>query len=153
MKQTVTIEVEFERNYEVAENQERIVTREMVLDAWSTNTIVECLHARIKACKTNLYDNRNRVTSVDESGICYLTKSGRIHRYNLQSVERMEEAIEKLNSFDYKNLTPAEALQILKALYWVDAKKRNILYDGVSFDDLYSSLLEYICASKDSLSL
>lgn len=152
MKQTVTIEVEFERNYEVAEDQERIVTREMVLDAWST-TIMECLHARIKACKTNLYDNRNRVTSVDESGIYYLTTSGRIRGYHLQSVERMEEAIEKLNSFDYKNLTPAEALQILKALYWVDVKKRNILYDGVSFDDLYSSLLEYVCASKDSLSL
>ncbi len=152
MKQVVTIEVEFEKNYEVAENQKRIITREMMLEAWST-TIVECLHARIKACKTNLYDNRNRVTNVYETGICYTSKSGRECTYYPQSIERMEEIIEEFANFDYKRLTPAGALQILKALYWVNDKKRYILYDGVSFDDLYSSLLEYICTSKDSLSL
>lgn len=141
MKQVVTIEVEFEKNYEVAENQERIITREMMFNAWS-NVIVECLHARIRACKTDLYDNRDRVTYVDEIGISYITKSGRERTYHLHSVERMEEVIEKFANFDYKGLTSEDALQILKALYWVDDKKRHILCDGVSFDDLYSSLLE-----------
>lgn len=142
MKQVVTIEVEFEKNYEVAdENQKRIITREMMLDAWST-TIVECLHARIRACKTDLYDNRDRVTYVDEIGISYITKSGRERTYHIHSVESMEKAIEKLANFDYKGLTSEDALQILKALYWVDAEKRHILCNGVSFDDLYSSLLE-----------
>lgn len=141
MKQVVTIEVEFEKNYEVAENQERIITREMMLEAWST-TIVECLRARIRGCKTDLYDNRDRVTYVSETDISYITKSGRERTYHPHSVERMEEVIKKFVNSDYKELTPEDALQTLKALYWVDNKKRHILYNGVSFDDLYSSLLE-----------
>lgn len=141
MKQKVTIEVEFEKNYELKDEDKFIVIKEYVLKAWK-DVIVYALDARLAACKTNLYDNRDRVTYVDDNRIEYKTEKGRVCSYNIRTADGITDLIARLQKGEYKQVSFADAIQMLKALYWVpmDQRKNRM---NISFDDLYSILLNY----------
>lgn len=141
MKQKVTIEVEFEKNYELKDEEKFIVTKEYVLKAWK-DVIVHALDARLTACKSNLYDNRNRVTYVDDNRIEYKTEEGRVCNYNIHTADTIINLIAKLQKGEYTQISFADAIQMLKALYWVPMDQRENR-TNISFDDLYTTLLYY----------
>lgn len=138
MKQKVTIEVEFEENYCVTKPIKEY-SRQEVVKAWRY-VIMDALQARLKACKTSLFENRNRVIGVTEYAIQYLTENNILKHYSIPAAKSMEETIANFKNGDY-SLNTMNLVQILKALYWVSDSTRTQRIEGVSFDDLYSYLL------------
>jgi hypothetical protein len=138
MKQKVTIEVEFEENYCVT-NPIKEYSQQEVIKAWRY-VIMDVLQARLQACKTRLFENRDHVVSVSEYTIQYLTENNILHHYSIPAARAMEETIANFKNGDY-SLNTMNLVQILKALYWASDSVRKQRIDGVSFDDLYSYLL------------
>ena len=138
MKQKVNIEVTFEENYQIKEPVKEINLKK-ALQAWQT-PIVELLQARLQACKTRLFENRDRVVGVSEYAIQYVTKGNVLQHYSLPAARSMAETIKAFQCGDFY-LNTMNLIQILKALYWAPDSVRNLRLDGVSFDDLYSFLL------------
>lgn len=138
MKQKVTMEVVFEENYSV-ENEVKEINLRKALQAWHP-VIVELLQARLQACKTRLFENRDRVVSVTEYVIQYITKGNVLQHYSIPAAKSMEETITAFQNGDY-SLNTMNLVQIIKALYWASDSVRKQRIEGVSFDDLYSFLL------------
>lgn len=135
----VNIEIDFQKVVDVPKTS----YYKNCLVAWAP-IIREALKARINACKTSLYDNRNRVFEVvDNEYIKYYKKNGHIKVYNVQSIKDMEECIEILKTIPNINIdkfTKSQIIQILKSLYWIDEDKYTN-YEGWSFDEVYSQLI------------
>lgn len=138
MKQKVTIEVEFAENYKVT-NPVKEYSLQEIIKAWRY-VIIDALQARLQACKTSLFENRDRVVMVTEYAIQYATKNGALKHYSIPAARSMEETIANFKNGDY-SLNTMNLVQILKALYWVSESTRTQRIEGVSFDDLYSYLL------------
>lgn len=136
----VNIEIDFQKVVDAPKN----ISNEHCLTAWAP-VIREALKARIKACKTSLYDNRSRVFEVvDNEYIKYYKKNGHIKCYNVGSIEDMEEALEILKRpCIVTEFNQNQILQILKSLYWIDEDK-YLNREGWSFDDLYTQLLSNV---------
>ena len=129
MKQTINIPFTFEANYAPKFTS----TPNKAITAWST-VIVEAVAARLNACKLNLFDNRERVSMVNEYQIIYYTSTGSRKHYSIPAASAMEEILTQ----------PRLLTQIIKALYWLSPEEREQKLEGYTFDDLYSVLIEYL---------
>lgn len=145
MKQTINIPFTFEANY-TPQGIECIYNK--AVEAWKS-IIVDVVSARLNACKLNLFDNRERVSSVSEHTIIYFTSTGSQKHYSIVAASAMEEILECAEQNNLNSLidSPRHLLQMIKALYWVTPEVREQKIDGYTFDDLYSYLLERLTIS------
>jgi hypothetical protein len=141
MKQTINIPFTFEANY----TPKFASTPNKAITAWST-VIVEAVSARLNTCKLNLFDNRERVSMVNEYQITYYTSTGSRKHYSIPAASAMEEVLNlaESNDLDLVSTQPRLLTQIIKALYWLSPEEREQKLEGYTFDDLYSVLIEYL---------
>ena len=146
MKQTINIPFTFEANY-IPQGIECLYNK--AVDAWKS-VIVDAVSARLNACKLNLFDNRERVSSVSEHTIIYFTSTGSQKHYSIPAASAMEEILECAEQNNLNSLidSPRHLTQILKALYWVSPEVREQKIEGCTFDALYSFLLERLSLYK-----
>lgn len=138
----VNIPFNFEVNY--VANDTTKFSADKCLAAWDS-VIRDAVRARLTACRTQLFDNRERVAEVSEWQIVYYTEKGSRKHYSFPAAKAMEEVLDS-KDFTYLRHNPMQVLQVLKALYWVDKKISKI--NGYTFDNLYSVLLEFLVINK-----
>lgn len=112
---------------------------EEVFEAY-TNTIVEALEARMKACASNLIKHSDNIKYCDDKYITYIRKSGGEHTFSFNAYETMQRLVKKIQQYKLGELTKSELKQIAKALYWVDDKSDIGKY---TFQDLIDIIDEY----------
>lgn len=153
---TINIPFTFAENYTPSENTKTLTTREIV-GAWS-NVIADAINARINHCKLALFDNRERVYKVADDHITYYTSEGVRQRYSFPSIVAMEKVLRCIEQKYFDPIFTEEllALQTLKALYEVSAEVKANIKEGITFEYLYSLLLnsyEMIIANKSEANL
>jgi hypothetical protein len=141
MKKTVNIQVTFEENYQVS--NPKYLLLEDIIKAWNKQ-IYDCVKARLQACQTNLFNNRDRVCQIDQQSIWYATENGSIRHYSEPAANAMQEVLGCIKDRIFCDWSAPMVLQVVKALYWLSPEEREKSYDGISFDDLYSHLLHEI---------
>ncbi len=139
MKQTISFN--FEKNFEAPE-QEPLMGEGFI--AFWAHIICNALEARLEACKIQLFDNRERVTEVSPDCIWYCTKRGTQKHYSIRAAAAMQHAIDTLKKGDSLPSDKMIWLQIAKSLYWVSPEERDLKIAGVTFDMLYSYILERV---------
>ena len=149
MKKTINIPFTFTENYK-PENTETISAEDIFL-AWK-DVIKEALSARLNHCKLELFDNRERVSTITDNLILYYTKEGMLHHYSTVAADTMEKCLTHLEKKEYGFIfgDGKMLLQVLKALAFVpnevkvNVTKRTVGTEGnTSFSDLYSVVLEW----------
>lgn len=118
-----------------------------VFSAWS-EVCIRALEARMDACVSMLFRNRNNIVVSNEFQIIFKKSNGQYHAFNHPSFRAMEEFKEYLENGNWKLYKPEQAWvrQLLKALYWIpeeDKQERN----GYGFSELISCLEEFTLES------
>ena len=114
-----------------------------VLSAWF-KVCIRALEARMDACVSMLFRNRNNIVISNEFQIIFKKSNGQYHAFNHPSFKAMEDFKEYLENGNWKLYKPEQAWvrQLLKALYWIpeeDKQERN----GYGFGELISCLEEF----------
>lgn len=114
-----------------------------VFAAWS-EVCIRALEARMDACVSMLFRNRNNVVISNEFQVVFKKSNGHYHAFNHPSFKAMEEFKEYLMNGYWTSYKPEQAWvqQLLKALYWIpeeDKQERN----GYGFGELISCLEEF----------
>ena len=112
---------------------------EKVFEAY-TNTVVEALEARMKACASNLVSHTDDIKYCDDKYITYVRKSGGEHTFSFNAYEIMRGLVSKIQQYKLSELTKFELKQIAKSLYWVENKVDIRKY---TFQDLIDVIDEY----------
>ena len=115
---------------------------EEIFSAWS-EVCIRALGARMDACVSMLFRNRNNVVISNEYQVIFKKSNGQYHAFNHPSFRAMEEFKEYLENGNWKLYKPNQVWvrQLLKALYWVseeDKQEKN----GYGFGQLISCLEE-----------
>ena len=119
-----------------------------VLSAWS-EVCVRALEARMDACVSMLFRNRDNVVVSNKFQVIFKKANGQYHSFNHPSFKAMEAMKEYLEKGDWKLGKPEQAWvrQLLKALYWIpeeDKQERG----GYGFGQLISCLEEFTFESS-----
>ena len=114
-----------------------------IFSAWS-EVCIRALEARMDACVSMLFRNRNNVVISNECQVIFKKSNGQYHSFNHPSFKAMEAMKEYLEKGDWKLGKPEQAWvrQLLKALYWIpeeDKQERG----GYGFGQLISCLEEF----------
>ena len=114
-----------------------------VLSAW-LEVCIRALEARMDACVSMLFRNRNNVVVSNQYQVIFKKSNGQYHSFNHPSFKAMETMKEYLEKGDWRLGKPEQAWvrQLLKALYWIpeeDKQERN----GYGFGQLISCLEEF----------
>ena len=114
-----------------------------VISAWS-EVCVRALEARMDACVSMLFRNRNNIVVSNQYQVIFKKSNGQYHSFNHPSFKAMEAMKEYLEKGNWKLYRPEQAgvRQLLKSLYWIpeeDKQERN----GYSFGQLISCLEEF----------
>ena len=114
-----------------------------ILSAWS-EVCVRALEARMDACVSMLFRNRDNVVVSNKFQVIFKKANGQYHSFNYSSFKAMEAMKEYLEKGLWKLDKPEQAWvrQLLKALYWIpeeDKQERG----GYGFGQLISCLEEF----------
>lgn len=127
MKKTINIPFTFTENYKPSESTEKISAEDIFL-AWK-DVIAEAVTARLNHCKLELFDNRERVSTITDNLILYYTKDDMLHHYSIVAANTMEKCLTHLEKQEYGFIFGDGKMlyQILKALAFVpnETSKRD----------------------------
>ena len=115
-----------------------------IISAWS-EVCVRALEARMDACVSMLFRNRNNVVISNEYQVIFKKSNGHYHAFNHPSFKAMEEFKEYLEYGAWTSYKPQQVWvrQLLKALYWIPEEDKQER-DGYGFGELISCLEEFI---------
>ena len=121
-----------------------------VLSSWS-EVCIRALEARMDACVSMLFRNRNNVVISNEFQVIFKKSNGQLHSFNHPSFRAMEEFKEYLEVRNWKLYKPDQAWvrQLLKALYWVPEEDKQE-QGGYGFGQLISCLEEFTLEAMSS---
>lgn len=114
-----------------------------ILSAWA-EVCIHALEARMDACVSMLFRNRNNVVISNEIQVVFKKANGHYHAFNYPSFKAMEEFKSYLENGDWKLYIPEEGWvrQLLKALYWIPEEDKQE-HGGYCFGELVSCLEEF----------
>lgn len=121
-----------------------------IFSAWS-DVCIKALEARMDACVSMLFRNRNNVVISNKFQVIFKKSNGQLHAFNHPSFQAMEEFKEYLQNGNWKLYKPDQAWvrQLLKALYWVSEEDKQE-QGGYGFGQLISCLEEFTLEAMSS---
>ena len=119
-----------------------------LIGAWS-DVCIKALNARMDACVSMLFRNRENVIKADDYQVVFKKANGQLHSFNHCSFSNMEEMVTILKQGEWNLLKdfPNGVAQLRKALYWISEEDRKD-HGCFSFGQLISCLEELEMAGR-----
>ena len=123
---------------------------EVVLHAFK-NVLIQALEKRAAVCFSKLVENTERLISIQEHSITYVSVDQAVNVYNQVSYDVIGKTVQLIKEEKWNEITAHGWCQIQKSLYWVKPVNKDLTNQTITFAHLISTVLEYAIGTSITL--